>query len=67
MDNYQVMLDSFFFLSHYLHHSLCVRAVKALTMLRTSADASVHGLIKYSMHIKSNERTHFFTKRPFFL
>ena len=54
-----------FVLSLYLHHSLCVRAVNFLKMQRTSADASVHVLIKYSLHITSNDLTHFFTKRPF--
>ena len=44
---------------------MCIQAVKVLEMLHTSADASVHGLIEYSLHIKSNELTHFFTKRPF--
>ena len=34
-------------------------------MLYPSAEASVHGLIRYSLHIKSNELTHFFTERPF--
>ena len=66
MDNYQVVLDAFKFgLSLYLHYSLCVRVVNVLEMLRTSADASVHGLVKYSLHIKTNELTRFFTKRPF--
>ena len=52
MDNYQVVLDALNFdLSLYLHHSLCVRAVKVVEMLRTSADASVHGLVKYSLHL----------------
>ena len=53
MDNYQVVLDALNFgLSLYLHNSLCVRVVKVVEMLRTSADASVHGLVKYSLHIK---------------
>ena len=52
-----------FGLSLYLHHSLCVQAVKVMEMLRASV--SVHRLIKYSLHIKSNGLTHFFTKRPF--
>ena len=55
-----------FDLSLYLHNSLCVRVVKNVEMLRTSADASVHGLVKYSLHIKTNELTHFFKKRPFY-
>ena len=55
-----------FGLSLYLHHfSVCIQAVKVLEMLHTSADASVHGLIEYSLHIKSKELTHFFTKWPF--
>ena len=41
----------YFGLSLYLHHSLCVRAVKALAMLRASANASMIGLIKYALHI----------------
>ena len=31
----------------------------------TRADASVHWLIKDSLHTNSNEQTHLFTKRPF--
>ena len=66
MDNYQVMLDAFNFgLSLYLHNSLCIRVVKVVEILRTSADASVHGLVKYLLHLKTNELTHFFTKWPF--
>ena len=39
--------------------------MKNLEMLCTRADASVHWLIKYSLHTKPNEQTHLFTKRPF--
>ena len=47
-----MVLDALNFgLSLYLHNSLCVRVVKVVEMLRTSADASVHGLVKYSLHI----------------
>ena len=59
------MLDPLNFdLSIYLHNSLCVQVVKVVEMLRTCADASVHGLVKYSLHIKTKELIHFFKKRP---
>ena len=52
-----MVLDALFWSEPYLHHSLDVRAVKALAMLGTSADPTLHRLIKYSLHINSNELT----------
>ena len=56
-----------FSLCLYLHHSLCVRAMKALAMLCTNTGASENGLfiqIIYKYR-KPHELAHFFTKQQF--